>query len=279
MACLRETARACASGPPPFCKTSTWPRCSRPSCRASGACSNGGGWESATRVRAPRMAERRTCRYWPASRRRPCKAPLRWVPGRAGPSGDAARRLSRTRPPRGRAGPRRRSSASRTALSVRLATTDGAGPAPPHPGGAGPLAAQAPVVGWHDAPRVRSRRTPGAPRRLIPRPRINLILYHGVLPFDFAQGTPSMVEGWGRERRGGRSSSASGTPPTRARPTPPTRHRPRRPRASPSPAHRPRRLNAVGDRLARRRHAGLTSCVAVSASIPWRVRGAVGVSD
>ena len=120
---------------------------------------------------------------------------------------------------------------------------------------------------------------PERSRGVIPRPRINLIRYHGVLPFDVAQGTPSMVEGWGRERRGGRSSSASGTPPTRARPTPPTRHRPRRPRASPSPAHRPRRLNAVGDRLARRRHAGLTSCVAVSASIPWRVRGAVGVSD
>jgi hypothetical protein len=37
---------------------------------------------------------------------------------------------------------------------------------------------------------------------LIPRPRINLILYHGVLPFDVAQGTPSMVEGWGRGPRG-----------------------------------------------------------------------------
>jgi len=37
---------------------------------------------------------------------------------------------------------------------------------------------------------------------VIPRPRINLILYHGVLPFDVAQGTPSMVEGWGREPRG-----------------------------------------------------------------------------
>ena len=37
---------------------------------------------------------------------------------------------------------------------------------------------------------------------LIPRPRINLILYHGVLPFDFAQGTPSTVEGWGHGRRG-----------------------------------------------------------------------------
>ena len=37
---------------------------------------------------------------------------------------------------------------------------------------------------------------------MIPRPRINLILYHGVLPFDVAQGTPSKVEGWGHGRRG-----------------------------------------------------------------------------
>src|SRR5450759_1716611 len=37
---------------------------------------------------------------------------------------------------------------------------------------------------------------------VIPRPRINLILYHGVLPFDVAQGTPSKVEGWGHGRRG-----------------------------------------------------------------------------
>jgi len=39
-------------------------------------------------------------------------------------------------------------------------------------------------------------------RGMIPRPRINLILYHGILPFDFAQGTPSAVEGWGHVRRG-----------------------------------------------------------------------------
>jgi hypothetical protein len=30
---------------------------------------------------------------------------------------------------------------------------------------------------------------------MIPRPRINRILYHGGLRFDVAQGTPSMVEG------------------------------------------------------------------------------------
>ena len=43
---------------------------------------------------------------------------------------------------------------------------------------------------------------PERSRGVIPRPRINLILYHGVLPFDVAQGTPSKVEGWGPGRRG-----------------------------------------------------------------------------
>ena len=43
---------------------------------------------------------------------------------------------------------------------------------------------------------------PERSRGVIPRPRINLIRYHGVLPFDVAQGTPSMVEGWGRGPRG-----------------------------------------------------------------------------
>ena len=37
---------------------------------------------------------------------------------------------------------------------------------------------------------------------LIPRLRINLIRYHGLLPFDFAQGTPSAVEAWRRARCG-----------------------------------------------------------------------------
>jgi hypothetical protein len=84
---------------------------------------------------------------------------------------------------------------------------------------------------------------------LIPRPRINLILYHGVLPFDVAQGTPSMVEGWGREPRGDRLLSASGTRPT---PPPPPHRRPRRAwtEASPDPPNPIRMIPASGDRPA-----------------------------
>jgi hypothetical protein len=37
---------------------------------------------------------------------------------------------------------------------------------------------------------------------MTPRPRIDLMQYHGVLPFDFAQGSPSAVEGWGPGRHG-----------------------------------------------------------------------------
>jgi hypothetical protein len=70
-------------------------------------------------------------------------------------------------------------------------------------------------------------------RGMIPRPRVNLILYHGVLPFDFAQGTPSAVEGWRRARRGARGSSPVTRGWTASRPPRSTwrRHRPPTPRA------------------------------------------------
>lgn len=64
--------------------------------------------------------------------------------------------------------------------------------------------------------RLRHRRTDGTTHLLFhslellerlvvitPRPRINLILYHGVLPFDLAQGTLSTVEGWRPAQPGG----------------------------------------------------------------------------
>jgi hypothetical protein len=63
---------------------------------------------------------------------------------------------------------------------------------------------------------VERRQAQGHPeprRGMIPRPRINLILYHGVLPFGFAQGTPSMVEGWGRGPHRGQRHRARRTCP------------------------------------------------------------------
>jgi hypothetical protein len=98
---------------------------------------------------------------------------------------------------------------------------------------------------------------------LIPRPRINLVSYHGVLPFDVAQGTPSPVEGWGPVRPGGRGSS----PSSRAR---------RRPLPPPSQSSRSRLTRRAPRSPAAR--AGLTSCVEPTASMSWRVPGVVAAS-
>ena len=253
MACLRETARACASGLPPCCTISTWPRCSRPSCRASGACSNGGGWETGDEdAGAPDGgAEDDAGTGRPGGGVRAGDLCAGRPGGPARPSTAGRCREQDEVPPTARHHARQEGFDLHAGVRVaadareRLERLCRYALRPPMAqdrlrltaGGAGRLAPPAPVVGWHDAPRVRSRRTPGAPRG----------------PDPAAAHQPRSLRitaSWGREPRGDRLSSASGTPPT---PPPPPHRRPRRAStaASPDPPNPIRPIAASGDRPAR----------------------------
>ena len=238
--------------------------CSRRSCRASGACSNGGASETATRgaSAADEWAEdaavlagmagasvQGTFALGPRAgkRARPCGAvPVEdTVPG----PGRCHARQEGFRPRGRREGPGRPAGPARAALPVRAAANRRAGPAPADRRGAGPAAAPAPVVGWHHAPPVGSPRTAGAAGRparstSLRAPRAESRgdpaaphQPHSVSWRTRATGgvalRPCSGPSRATSRDGGRSSWVSGTPPIAARPAPPTRPRPK---SAPTPA-------------------------------------------
>jgi hypothetical protein len=150
--------------------------CSRPSSRGSGACSSGAGWATTTRARVLPTCGRRKRRCWPGSRRHPCQHDFDLHAG-VRVSAHDRERLERV---------------CRYALR------------PPVAQDRLQLTAEGQVL-----VRLKHRSSDGTTHLLFdplellerlavltPRPRINLILYHGLLPFGFAQGTPSKVEGW-----------------------------------------------------------------------------------
>jgi hypothetical protein len=141
------------------------------------------------------MAERKTCRYWLAWRRRPCKGPLRVA-------ADARERLEKLcryalRPPMAQ-DRLRLTPEGQVVLRLRHPWSDGT----------------TDLV--FDPVELLERLAV-----LIPRPRINLILYHGVLPVRRRSGHPehgrgvgpratwrSLVVGFGNNSDGGEATTA-----------------------------------------------------------------------